>query len=82
MALLLVAYVSSLLGVDFHHSFWSIFDRGDGLLTLTTIVALFYITLLVINEEWYARFLKIVAVVSSFVAVIAILQWVQDVIGC
>ncbi|HLE55733.1 MAG TPA: hypothetical protein VJB15_01485, partial [Rhodothermia bacterium] len=34
-ALLVWAYACSLLGIDFYHSFWSIFDRGDGLLTLT-----------------------------------------------
>src|SRR3989344_7545294 len=37
-ALLVWAYVSSLFGVDFYHSFWSIFDRGDGLLTLSALV--------------------------------------------
>src|SRR3989344_5219351 len=30
-ALLFVAYATSLLGVDFYHSFWSVYDRGDGL---------------------------------------------------
>src|SRR3989338_4698700 len=29
-ALLVVAYATSLLGVDFYHSFWSVYDRGDG----------------------------------------------------
>ena len=45
-ALLAVAYATSLMGVDFYHSFWSIYDRGDGLLTLTVAVLFFYVTLL------------------------------------
>src|SRR3989344_1708661 len=44
--LLAVLYATSLIGVDFYHSFWSIYDRGDGLLTLTAAVSFFYLVLL------------------------------------
>src|SRR3989344_5042448 len=32
-ALCIVAFITSLLGTDFYRSFWSTFNRGDGLLT-------------------------------------------------
>ena len=54
-ALLVVAYAMSLLGVDFYHSFWSVYDRGDGLLTLTTAVVFFYSTLLFVDRNFLPR---------------------------
>ena len=79
--LLVFAYISSLFGVDFYHSFWSIFDRGDGLLTLTALVASFYALLLYADEKFVRRFLLCVAWVSSFVAFISILQWSEWALG-
>lgn len=76
-ALLVLAYVSSALGADFYHSFWSLFDRGDGLLTLTAAVGFFYFTLLHADEAFFSRFLRVVAWVASLVAVMGVLQWLQ-----
>ncbi len=80
-ALLLVAYVTSLFGVDFYHSFWSIFDRGDGLLTLTALVLFFYGTLLYADERLFRRITVVVVWVASLVALYALLQWVQAILG-
>lgn len=80
-ALLLVAHVSSLFGVDFYHSFWSIFDRGDGLLTLTALVLFFYGTLLFADELLFRRITVFVVWVASCVAVYALLQWLQATAG-
>lgn len=76
-ALLALAYTASLFGIDFYHSFWSIFDRGDGLLTLTTAVAFFYILLLYADEAFFNRLLKWVVAVASLVAAFGVLQWIQ-----
>src|SRR3989344_5129622 len=45
--ILLVGVISSLLGVDFYHSFWSGFLRLDGLFTWIPLVFYFYLLLLV-----------------------------------
>ena len=79
--LLASAYVSSLLGIGFYHSFWSVFDRGDGLLTLTGIVASFYLILLVADRAFADRLMRVVAWVGTAVAIFAILQWLQSVTG-
>lgn len=76
-ALLAVAYATSALGVDFYISFWSIFGRGDGLLTLTVIVGFFYFILLSVDKTFFATLYKVVAWVGSLVAVHALLQWLQ-----
>lgn len=76
-ALLALAYISSLAGVGFYHSFWSIFDRGDGLLTFTSAVAFFYILLLYGDEAFFRRLIKVVVWVGSIVAVLGVLQWIQ-----
>src|SRR3989344_1403331 len=49
--LLAVAYATSLVGIDFYHSFWSIYDRGDGLLTLTAAPLFFYLILLYADRK-------------------------------
>src|SRR3972149_8681959 len=59
-ALLVVAYATSLLGVDFYHSFWSVYDRGDGLLTLSVAVVFFYGTLLYADRSFLPRLFKVV----------------------
>lgn len=79
--LLLVAYATSLIGIDFYHSFWSIFDRGDGLLTLTSAVGFFYLTLLYADKEFLRRLLFVAACVGSVIAVYTIFQWLQSVFG-
>lgn len=77
-ALLVFAYVSSAFGVDFYHSFWSLFDRGDGLLTLTALTGFFYFTLLRADKDFMNRTLRVISWVASFVAVFGILQWIQE----
>ena len=80
-ALLLVAYATSLLGIDFYRSFWGLFDRGDGLLTLTVITTLFYLTLLSADRAFFDRLIKTVSVVAGAVAIIAVLQWIGALFG-
>lgn len=79
--LLVLAYATSLLGVDFYHSFWSIYDRGDGLLTLTVAVLFFYGTLLSADRQFLTRLFKIVAWVATAVSAYVVLQWLADVSG-
>ncbi len=80
-ALLFVAYLASALGVDFSMSFWSVFNRGDGLLTLTVIVGYFYFILVSASRDFLTRLLKIVAIVGTISAAIGLLQWFGYVIG-
>lgn len=74
-ALLALAYISSLFGVDFYHSFWSTYERGDGLLTLTVCIGYFYLFLLSAKTEWFFRLFKLVAWVGSIAAAYLVLQW-------
>src|SRR3989344_6104908 len=80
-ALLAVAYVSSIFGIDFYRSFWGLFDRGDSLLTLTVITVFFYLILISADRQLLERLVKVVAVVAGIVATIAVLQWVTTVFG-
>ncbi len=80
-ALLLVAYATSLLGVDFYHSFWSVYDRGDGLLTLTVAVLFFYATLLSADRTFLPRLCTLVAWVASLVSAYVVLQWLGEISG-
>src|SRR3989344_6636834 len=80
-ALLVVAYVTSLIGVDFYRSFWSIFDRGDGLLTLTVAVIFFYCTLLYADRTFLRRLFTAVAWVATVVSAYVALQWLGDISG-
>lgn len=81
IALLTVAYVSSIFGIDFYRSFWGLFDRGDGLFTLTVITAFFYLILLSADREFFDRLIRTVSVVAGMVALIAVLQWVTASFG-
>ena len=80
-ALLVVAYTTSLLGVDFYHSFWSVYDRGDGLLTLTTAVVFFYATLLYASRDFLPRLFKGVTWVATAVSAYVVLQWIGNISG-
>jgi len=80
-ALLAIAYVSSAFGTDFYHSFWSTFERGDGLLTLTAVVIYFYLILLSADAPWLARLLKVVAWVGSLAALYVVVQWLATLAG-
>ena len=73
--LLLVAYGTSFIGIDFYKSFWSLFVRGDGLFMLTCAVASFYLLLLYADRIFFERLLRAVAVVGSAVALYGIGEW-------
>ena len=79
--LLAVMYISSFLGIDFYHSFWGLFERGDGLLTSTLITSSFYLILLFADRVFLERMAKSIVVVAGLVAAIAVLQWATTVIG-
>ena len=81
IALLTVAYVTSYFGIDFYRSFWGLFDRGDGLLTLTVITTFFYLILISADRQLLERLVKTVATVAGIVAAIAVLQWVTAAFG-
>lgn len=81
IALLAVAYASSIFGIDFYRSFWGLFDRGDSLLTSTVITVFFYLILISANRQLLERLVKTVAIVASIVATIAVLQWVTASLG-
>jgi O-antigen ligase len=70
--LLGVAYLTSLFGIDFYRSFWSLFVRGDGLLMLTCIVSSFYLMVLSADQKFFDRLLAGTALVATFVAVYGI----------
>lgn len=80
-ALLVVAYAMSLLGVDFYHSFWSVYDRGDGLLTLTIAAIFFYGTLLYADRNFLPRLFRVVAWVATAVSAYVVLQWLGEISG-
>lgn len=61
-------YVSAWFGVDFYHSFWSIFERGDGLLMLTHVVAYFYLVLFLFGAKEWRTFLALTAGTATVVA--------------
>lgn len=91
--LLMWAYLCSLFGIDLYHSFWSIFDRGDGLLTFTAVVGFFYLTLLYADEPrrggtevsrseraddaFIKKLFSIIAWTASLAALFGIVQWLQ-----
>lgn len=81
IALLAVAYTSSIFGIDFYRSFWGIFDRGDSLITLTVVTTFFYLILLSVDGEFFDRLIKTVAIVAGVVALIATLQWIETIFG-
>ena len=79
--LLAVAYVTSIFGIDFYRSFWGLFDRGDGLLTLTVITTFFYLIIVTADGKLLERIAKTVAVVAGLVASVAVLQWTTAAFG-
>ncbi|MEK7604448.1 MAG: O-antigen ligase family protein [Patescibacteria group bacterium] len=80
-ALLVLAYLTSLIGVDFYHSFWSTFERGDGLLTLSVCVGYFYLVLLSAEKPWLSHLLRYAAWVGSGAAVYLVVQWLVTISG-
>jgi O-antigen ligase len=76
-ALLVLAYVASVFGVDFYRSFWSLLVRGDGLLMLSCAVVSFYLILLSADRAFFERLARAAAVVGSIVAVYGIGEWLM-----
>lgn len=76
-ALLLLAYTSSVFGIDFYRSFWSLFSRGDGLLMLSCAVASFYLILLHVDRAFFDRLLRAVAMIGTFVAIYGVFEAVS-----
>jgi hypothetical protein len=74
-ALLALAYIASLFGVDFYRSFWSLLVRGDGLLMLSCAVGSFYLILLYADRVFFGRLARAAAAVGSVVAVYGIGEW-------
>lgn len=74
-ALLALAYIASLVGIDFYRSFWSIFVRGDGLLMLTCAVASYYLIILSADHVFFKRLLQGASIVGSVVAIYGIGEW-------
>jgi len=79
--LLVVAYITSVLGIDFYHSFWSVFDRGAGLIALTYGTAYLYLILLTVSKDFVWKFFTLTASVASVVGAYAIVQWLGDISG-
>ncbi|MDO8664300.1 MAG: O-antigen ligase family protein [Candidatus Liptonbacteria bacterium] len=80
-ALLAVAFLTSALGKDFYRSFWSTFERGDGLLTLASVVLFFYLILLYADRKFLTNLFKITALVGTLAASYAFFQWIQSSTG-
>ena len=76
-ALLAVAFLTSALGKDFYRSFWSTFERGDGLLMLAVIILFFYLILLYADKKFLVNLFKITALIGTLAASYAFLQWIQ-----
>jgi O-antigen ligase len=76
--LLVIAYGTSAIGVDFYRSFWSTFIRGDGLLMLTCVTSSFYLLLLSADRALYERFLRLVGWTASVVALYGIGEWLIE----
>ncbi|MBU6388660.1 O-antigen ligase family protein [Patescibacteria group bacterium] len=74
-ALLAVAYLASLFGIDFYRSFWSLFIRGDGLLMFTCATGSFYLILLSADRTFSNRLMRGATAIGSFVAVYGVGEW-------
>ncbi|MBL1434071.1 O-antigen ligase family protein [Candidatus Wolfebacteria bacterium] len=81
LLLLVVAYITSYLGIDFYHSFWSVFDRSAGLLALTYGTSYLYLLLLTVSKEFMWKFFVLTAGTASLVAVYTIIQWLGEISG-
>jgi O-antigen ligase len=74
-ALLVLAYGTSFVGIDFYRSFWSLFVRGDGLFMLTCALTNFYLILLFANQKFFKQLLYGVVALATFVAIYGIGEW-------
>lgn len=69
-----VAYLASLFGIDFENSFYSTLARYDGLLTLTHLIAYFYVLLFVFQRSDWRKLLMSLASVGGIVALVSLAQ--------
>ena len=81
LALLAVEYGTSFVGIDFYHSFWGLFERGDGLLTSTIITLFFYLILPICRPHIFGTSSENGRHRASIVASIAVLQWVTTMLS-
>jgi O-antigen ligase len=65
---LCVASLASLFGVSPSHSFWSLFDRMDGLLQLVHLVVYFYLLLISLGKAEWRKLLAVTAIAASVAA--------------
>lgn len=75
--LLALAYATSLVGLDFYRSFWSLLVRGDGLLMMSCVTASFYLMLLTVDKDMWNQLLRGVAGVASAVALYGVGEWLM-----
>ena len=75
--LVVVAIVTSLMGGNFFHGFWSSLGRGDGILTLISAIVLFYVSLVSFDKTLIFRLFKTIAVVGTLVTIYTLLQWLE-----
>ena len=73
-----IVFLTSLLGVDFNHSFWGTVERGEGIITLIHFAI--YFTLLPVvfrtSGDWY-RYLYFAVIVTLAVAVYGLAQLLE-----
>lgn len=83
LVFLAFSYLSAIFGLDFYHSLWSIFERMDGLVTLTHLIVYFYLVLVVFTKEDWRKFFIANGAVAILVALYALgqyfgISWFED----
>lgn len=73
-AIVLSSIISGLLGIDFFHSFWSSFQRMEGIVTLIFLFIYFLLLSLVFKEKDWHFFLKLNVWVGGVVIIYGIAQ--------
>lgn len=74
LAFLAVLTLATVFGVNPYRSFWSNFERMEGLITLLHLGAFFLVASSVFNEKWWWRFFHLSLAVSVIVSFYGILQ--------
>lgn len=77
LAFLGIVYISSIAGVDFGKSFWGNVYRGDGIITLSHLVALLFFIVLFWQKSWFKETLFATFLGSFFVGLLSIHQGIQ-----
>ena len=71
---LVALLISDLFGVEPYLSFWSVFERMEGFLTLLHLGLFFIVASSVFNEIWWKRFFHTSLAVSVIVSIYSVLQ--------